>query len=134
MSDARQDVVVVVAAVIERNGTFLVARRLHGTHLAGYWEFPGGKVHEGELHEAALRREITEELNTAIGSLEKIFEVSHVYPDRTVELHFFRVTLDGNPEPALGQEFRWISRGDFAALEFPSADAELIANLMHSRV
>ena len=134
MSDARQDVVVVVAAVIERNGTFLVARRLHGTHLAGYWEFPGGKVHEGESHEAALRREITEELNTAIGSLEKIFEVSHVYPDRTVEVHFFRGTLDGNAEPALGQELRWISRDDFAALEFPPADAELIANLMHSRV
>ena len=133
-SDARQDVVVVVAAVIERNGAFLVARRLLGTHLAGYWEFPGGKVHEGESHEAALQREIKEELNTAIGSLEKIFETSHVYPDRTVELHFFRGTLDGNPEPALGQELRWISRDDFAALEFPPADAELIANLMHSRV
>src|SRR5438132_13844043 len=136
MSDARQDdvVVVVVAAVIERNGSFLVARRLHGTHLAGYWEFPGGKVHEGESHEAALRREIKEELNTAIGSLAKIFEISHVYPERTVELHFFPGTLDRNPEPALRQELRWISRDDFAALEFPPADAELIANLMHSRV
>ena len=41
--------IVVVAAVIERNGLFLVARRLRGTHLAGYWEFPGGKVHEGDL-------------------------------------------------------------------------------------
>jgi len=134
MTDPRQDVVVVVAAVIERNGTFLVARRLHGTPLAGYWEFPGGKVHEGESHETALRREMKEELNTAIGSLEKIFEASHAYPERTVELHFFRGTLDGNPEPALGQELRWISRDDFAALEFPPADAELIANLMHSRV
>ena len=132
MSDARQDdvVVVVVAAVIERNGAFLVARRLHGTHLAGYWEFPGGKVHQGESHEAALRREIKEELNTTIGSLEKIFSASHAYPERTVELHFFRATLDGNPEPALGQELRWISRDDFAALAFPPIDTELIQKLV----
>jgi 8-oxo-dGTP diphosphatase len=126
--------IVVVAAVIERNGLFLVARRLHGTHLAGYWEFPGGKVHEGESHEAALRREVKEELNTTISGLQKIFQASHAYPERTVELHFFRGSLDGSPEPALGQHLRWITRDDFASLEFPSADAELIANLMHSRV
>jgi 8-oxo-dGTP diphosphatase len=132
MSDAPR--IIVVAAVIERNGLFLVARRLGGTHLAGYWEFPGGKVHEGESHEAALQREIKEELNANISGLQTIFQASHAYPDRTVELHFFRGCLDGNPEPALGQQLRWIGREDFASLEFPLADAELIANLMHSRV
>jgi 8-oxo-dGTP diphosphatase len=126
--------IVVVAAVIERNGLFLVARRPQGTHLAGYWEFPGGKVHDSESHEAALHREIKEELNANISGLQKIFQTSHVYPERTVELHFFRGSLDGNPEPALGQELRWIGRDDFATLEFPPADADLIANLMHSRV
>jgi 8-oxo-dGTP diphosphatase len=125
---------VVVAAVIERNGLFLVARRPRGTHLAGYWEFPGGKVHEGESHEAALRREIKEELNADISGLQKILQTSHAYPERTVELHFFRAGLDGNPEPALGQQLRWIARDDLAGLEFPPADAELIANLMDSRV
>jgi 8-oxo-dGTP diphosphatase len=126
--------IVVVAAVIERNGLFLVARRLRGTHLAGYCEFPGGKVHEGESHEAALQREIKEELNANISGLQKIFQASHAYPGRTVELHFFRGRLAGNPEPALGQQLRWIARDEFGALEFPPADAELIANLMHSRV
>ena len=122
--------IVVVAAVIERNGEFLVARRLKGTHLAGYWEFPGGKVHQGETHEQALQREIVEELNTGIAGLRKVFHTSHAYPERTVELHFYRGNLTGTPEPMLGQELRWITRGEFASLEFPAADAELIAQLV----
>ncbi len=125
--DAR---VIVVAAVIEEHNTFLVSRRLKGTHLAGYWEFPGGKVHEGETHEAALAREIAEELNTGIIDLRKTFSTSHAYPERTVELHFFRGQLTGKPEPMLGQELRWITREEFGALEFPPADAELIAALV----
>jgi 8-oxo-dGTP diphosphatase len=122
--------IVVVAAVIERNGEFLVARRLKGTHLAGYWEFPGGKVHHGESHEQALEREIAEELNTSVTGLEKIFHTSHTYPERTIDLHFYRGELTGLPEPMLGQELRWIKRREFASLEFPAADAELIAQLV----
>lgn len=122
--------IVVVAAVIERNGEFLVARRLEGTHLAGYWEFPGGKVHDGESHEQALQREIVEELNTGVAGLQKIFHTSHAYLERTIELHFYRGMLTGTPEPVLGQELRWITRREFASLEFPAADAELIARLV----
>ena len=122
--------IVVVAAVIEHKGAFLVARRLKDTHLAGYWEFPGGKVHDGESHEQALQREIAEELNTGITSLEKIFNTSHSYPERTVDLHFYRGSLTGTPEAVLGQELRWITRGEFASLEFPPADAALIAQLV----
>jgi 8-oxo-dGTP diphosphatase len=122
--------IVVVAAVIERNGEFLVARRLKGTHLAGFWEFPGGKVHDGESHEQALQREIVEELNTGVAGLQKIFHTSHAYPERTIDLHFYRGMLTGTPEPVLGQELRWITRREFASLEFPAADAELIARLV----
>ena len=122
--------IVVVAAVIERNGEFLVARRLKGTHLAGCWEFPGGKVRDGESHEQALQREIVEELNTGVDGLQKIFHTSHAYPERTIDLHFYRGWLTGTPEPALGQELRWITRREFASLEFPAADAELIAQLV----
>ena len=124
--------IVVVAAVIERDGRFLVTRRLGGTHLAGYWEFPGGKVHQGETHEAALQREMLEELNTGIWAPEKIFQASHPYADRDVELHFYRGELTAEPQPVLGQELRWISRDDFGALEFPPADAELIDGLIHA--
>ncbi len=123
--------IVVVAAVIEDAGRFLVAKRLTGTHLAGLWEFPGGKVHAGETHEAALAREIDEELSTNIVGLRRIFHAAHAYPDRTIELHFYRGELTSPPVPLLGQELRWITRQEFAALEFPPADAELIAGLIH---
>jgi len=124
--------IVVVAAVIERNGRFLIARRLEGTHLAGYWEFPGGKVHAGETQEDALQREILEELNTRISKVRKIFHTVHEYPARIVELHFYRGELTGEPERMLGQDIRWIAREEFAALEFPPADAELIEGLINA--
>ena len=123
--------VVVVAAVIERDGAFLVARRLEGTHLAGCWEFPGGKVHEGEMHETALKREIAEELNTGITNLQETFSASYAYPEQTVVLHFFRGRLTGRPKPMLGQELRWITREEFGSLDFPPADAALIAALVN---
>ena len=122
--------IVVVAAVIERDGRFLVARRLKGTHLAGCWEFPGGKVDHGETQEAALQREIAEELSTGITKARKIFDTEHAYADRIVELHFYRAELTSEPQPVLGQELRWITRDDFGALEFPQADAELIDGLI----
>jgi 8-oxo-dGTP diphosphatase len=122
--------IVVVAAVVEHQGEFLVTRRLEGTHLAGYWEFPGGKVLPGETHEQALQREIVEELNTGIAALRKIFSTSHAYPERIVDLHFYRGELTGVPHAVLGQELRWIKRAEFASLEFPAADAELIGQLV----
>jgi 8-oxo-dGTP diphosphatase len=124
--------IVVVAAVIERGGRFLVARRLEGTHLAGLWEFPGGKVHDGETEEAALQREIFEELDADLAHLRKIFHTAHTYPERTVELHFFRGELTRDPRPMLGQELRWIARDEFGTMNFPPADAELIDGLIHA--
>ena len=126
--------VVVVAAVIERDGRFLVARRLQGTHLAGYWEFPGGKVHAGETQEAALQREMAEELNVGLAIPRKIYETAHRYPERVVELHFFRGDLTGEPHAMLGQELRWIAREQFASMAFPPADQELIDGLIHARL
>ena len=123
--------IVVVAAVIEQQGKFLVAKRLDGTHLAGYWEFPGGKVHDGETQEAALAREIAEELTCGISHLHEIFHTAHSYPERTVELYFYRGELTGSPQAALGQELRWITREEFRSLAFPPADDELISGLIH---
>jgi 8-oxo-dGTP diphosphatase len=123
--------IVVVAAVIEREGRFLVSKRLAGTHLAGFWEFPGGKVDAEETREAALAREIAEELGCRIVSMREVFHTSHPYPDRVVELHFYRGELVGSPQPMLGQEIRWIDRAELATLEFPPADNQLIAALVH---
>jgi mutator protein MutT len=122
--------IVVSAAVIERDGAFLVTRRLKGTHLEGTWEFPGGKCEDGETPEDCLVREIREELAAGVIVGERVLVTRHVYPERSVELHFFRATLVGEPAPQIGQEMRWVPRGELASLEFPEADAELIAILM----
>jgi 8-oxo-dGTP diphosphatase len=117
---------VVTAAIIEREGRMLVARRPEGVHLAGHWEFPGGKCNRGEALDTCMARELREELNVEVVVGEEIFSTTYTYPERTVELHFLRCELAGDPVPQVGQEIRWVSRQDLATLEFLPADAELI--------
>ena len=118
--------IVVTAAVIEHEDRFLVTRRQPGVHLEGYWEFPGGKRDEGESLTACLERELREELGVAAHIGSEVWATSHSYPDRRVELHFFRCDLLGEPRPQMGQELRWVRRDELATLQFPPADEELI--------
>jgi mutator protein MutT len=120
---------VVVAAVIERGGRFLVTRRLAGAHLGGCWEFPGGKCDPGETLESCLTRELREELGLDARVGERLLEITHAYADRDLQLHFFRCAITTEPFPLLGQEMRWASRDELRRLEFPPADAELIERL-----
>jgi mutator protein MutT len=121
--------VVVCAAIIERDGRFLVTRRQRGVHLEGYWEFPGGKCDPGETLTGCLARELKEELalDTHVG--EELLATTHVYAERFVELHFFRCNAIGEPSPQLGQEMLWAQRHELQRLAFPPADTELIAML-----
>src|SRR5581483_10053682 len=82
--------IVVAAAVMERDGRFLVTRRQPGVHLAGYWEFPGGKCEPDEAIGACLQRELREELAIEAEIAGEILATSHAYGDRIVELHFVR--------------------------------------------
>ena len=122
--------IVVVAAVIEQDGSFLVTRRLEGTHLAGMWEFPGGKVAHGETHAQALTREIREELDADVDVGSLLLDTQFDYAERRVSLHFYRCTLRGTPRPLLGQQMKWVPRAELNALEFPPADADLIRLLI----
>ncbi|HMF96444.1 MAG TPA: 8-oxo-dGTP diphosphatase MutT [Vicinamibacterales bacterium] len=121
--------IVVTAAVIERDGQFLVTRRQQGVHLAGLWEFPGGKCDGGESLEACLVRELREELGVEARTGPEIFTTTHDYPERRVELHFIRCELMGEPRPLLGQAMRWVAREELTSLSFPPADAQLIRTL-----
>jgi 8-oxo-dGTP diphosphatase len=121
--------IVVTAAVVERDGSFLVTRRQRGVHLEGHWEFPGGKCDAGETLVACLRRELREELNVDATIGAEMFVTTHEYPDRRVELHFFACEIEGRPEPQQGQEMRWVLRAELEELTFPPADAELISLL-----
>jgi 8-oxo-dGTP diphosphatase len=125
-TDGRMPHIVVTAAVVERGGRYLVARRLAGTHLEGLWEFPGGKCQPGETAEVCLRREIREELGVGIRVGPMILQTTHQYPDRSIELQFFRVELDDEPRPLLGQQLQWVRREDLRSLEFPPADEQLV--------
>ena len=122
--------IVVVAAVIEDRHRFLVTRRPPGVHLAGMWEFPGGKIDPDESHSAALRRELREELGVDADVGDLVHETTHAYPDVTVALFFYRCRLIGEPRPLLGQEMQWVPRAQLPSLGFPPADAELIDRLM----
>jgi 8-oxo-dGTP diphosphatase len=117
---------IVAAAVIEVDGRFLVTRRQQGVHLEGYWEFPGGKCDKDETLQDCLARELLEELDARSRVGEEIWTTTHTYPERAIELHFFRCELLGTARPQLGQEVRWVPRHELGALQFPPADAELI--------
>jgi mutator protein MutT len=119
----------VVAAVIERDGKILIARRRADAHLGGLWEFPGGKPEPGESLEAALRREIAEELDASATVGEEIETIDWSYPDKRVRLHFFRCRLEGEPRPLEGQDMAWVSPANLCRYEFPAADASLIDRL-----
>ena len=106
-----------------------MTRRVRGVHLAGYWEFPGGKCEEREDRDACLHREIREELGVDVVVHALVYETTHAYEDRIVALSFYRCTLAGEPQPLLGQEMRWVPRAELKNLEFPPADAELIERL-----
>lgn len=121
--------IVVAAAIIERHGRFLITKRQKGVHLEGLWEFPGGKREEDEALAACLARELREELDVDIDVGVQLFQTSHSYGDRTVELHFLSCTVRGTPRPRLGQEMRWATREELTHLEFPAADAALIQRL-----
>ena len=112
--------IVVAAAIVERDGRWLMARRLKGTHLEGLWEFPGGKVDPGESLEACLVRELRRRARrrTPASAACAGRRRTTIRPKR-VELHFFDCTIDGEPRPLLGQELRWVSASELASLPLP---------------
>ena len=107
----------------------MIARRLAGKHLAGLWEFPGGKVLPGEDPVDALRREIEEELGARIAGAEALETVDWEYPDKRVRLVFFRCAVEDEPRALEGQEIAWVRPAELSGYEFPAADARLIEAL-----
>lgn len=124
---------VVTAALIERNGRLLACRRPPGGRQPGLWEFPGGAVERGEDPRAALRRELREELGieTEVGAPYEV--VFHRYDFADVLLLFFHTEVaTGTPKPLHHEEIRWVPPGELDSLEFLPADQALLAKLKSS--
>lgn len=125
----------VSAALIHREGRYLIARRKAEAHLGGFWEFPGGKREPGESLQDCLRRELREELGIKITSPESFKVIRHAYPEKTVELHFFLCSIASGEATPLGcDEVRWATPQEMGALQFPPADQPLIEALLQSYV
>ncbi len=120
----------VAAAVIERDGRFLLTRRLAGSHMAGYWEFPGGKLEDGESPAEALVRELREELGVGVAAPAPLATLRHDYPERTVELHFLRTEIvSGEPRPLQVGGLGWFAPAEMADLPILPADLPIVSRL-----
>jgi 8-oxo-dGTP diphosphatase len=128
----RPQVHVVAAAVIDAAGRVLIAQRPPGTHLAGGWEFPGGKLEAGEEREAGLARELREELGIAIAiaAAQPLIQVSHSYPSRDVLLDVWVVkNYSGEPCGLDGQALRWCTVDELEQVELLPADGPIVKAL-----
>jgi len=125
-------VLVSAVALIDADSRVLLARRPEGKAMAGLWEFPGGKVDEGETPEAALIRELHEELgiDTHESCLAPIGFASHGYDDFHLLMPLFVCRKwHGDPEPREGQELAWVRPNRMREYEMPPADVPLVAQL-----
>ena len=124
-------ILVVAAAILDASGRVLIAERPAGKHMAGRWEFPGGKVTPGESEEAALARELEEELGIRCVEARPMMRLRHRYPDREIELSMWVVERYGGEPRALdGQRLRWVPRTQLAAEDILEADRPFVAALV----
>jgi 8-oxo-dGTP diphosphatase len=120
----------VSAGLVFRAGKLLITQRPAGGHLAGFWEFPGGKREAGESFEECLRRELREELGAEVEVAALLQEITHTYPEKTVRLRFFSCRLGSGEPAALGcQAVAWVTAAELGDYQFPAADAALLARL-----
>ncbi len=117
----------IVVAIIHKNGRYLVGRRPEKGMLGGLWEFPGGKIAEGESHEEALQREVMEETGATVEVKEALTTVQHAYSHFRVTLYVYRCVLaHGTPRPRWHTELRWIRRKEFTRYAFPQANRKFL--------
>ncbi len=123
-------VIDVAAGLVERDGLILITQRKQGSHLAGLWEFPGGKREAAETWQDCLVRELHEELAITVTVGELRYETVHHYPEKSVRLRFYAaVLISGEPRPVDCAAVAWVGPKDLPTYAFPEADRELVALL-----
>lgn len=124
---------VLAAVITDARGRILLARRTEGRDLAGCWEFPGGKREPGETPEAALARELQEELGIDVEVGEHVISVPQQYPDKRLRLDVRRLaSWKGTPRGHEGQALAWVAPDKLPRYAMPPADRPVVAALLHS--
>ena len=122
---------VVCGVILDGSGRALACRRAAGRHLGGLWEFPGGKVEEGEMPEKALARELREELGISVevgGKMDAVVEWTD--GDVSIRLTAFRCRIiEGEPVALEHEEIRWCDAGELAMLDWAEADLPILSEL-----
>ena len=120
----------VVAAIIKKDNQYLIVQRNKNKHLGLKWEFPGGKVHENENFEEALRREVQEELNITINIRKKIAEEG--YKDETIDilLHYYLCSQkNGTIKLSEHENLAWVEKKNFEKYDFAEGDGNILSSL-----
>ena len=123
----------VAAAIIldEAREKCLITRRKEGEHLAGYWEFPGGKIIQGEELDQCVIREVSEELDIEISVERKMDTIDYTYPEKSVRLHFFLCRhVSGHPKSIGCSDFNWVGLKNLTQYKFPPANEGVINKLV----
>ena len=121
---------VAIAVIINNKNQILISKRSTEQHQGNKWEFPGGKVEEGETSQEALRRELKEELGIKIKSATFFMDIVHQYKDKKVCLDIYEVRdWSGETQGLEDQPIQWIERVELKNYEFPAANAELLIKL-----
>jgi 8-oxo-dGTP diphosphatase len=121
----------VVAAMIERDGKYLITQRRPSATLPLLWEFPGGRVEEGETDEAALARELKEEMAIDVVVRDRVMHVQHSYPHYDIDFCVYACTLvAGEIRNIRVHDHRWVAPTDMDKYEFPAADEKTVAQLL----
>ena len=122
----------VVAAVIRKNGRILITRRKNEGLLGGLWEFPGGKVEEGETDEDALKRELKEELNVQVRVGRFLMQIPHQYTHMKVLLKVYEAEILSGEVKKIGvSDYRWVLPREMRKYAFPAADKKILSYLQN---
>ena len=135
MANEAQPLIRLVAAVVERDGRYLITQRRSTAVLPGLWEFPGGRVEEGESDEQALKRELRERLGTDVEVKDRMAHRIHHYQGYSVDLNLYQAAIQTGQEPEALRvaEVRWVLSSEFEKYPFPAADQATTDTLLGFR-
>jgi A/G-specific adenine glycosylase len=123
----------IAVGVVWRDDEILIAKRMPDGLLGGLWEFPGGKVEPGEAPEAAVVREVAEELDIEVETGDKIAAIDHAYSHFEITLHAFRCRYrTGTPKPLGCQEYAWVRADQLESYAFPAANRRVLESIRRS--